>query len=40
LELGAQRVKKSACSAGDPDQSLCWEDTLEKEMVTHSSILL
>ena len=25
--------------AGDSFQSLCWEDPLEKEMSTHSSIL-
>ena len=30
--------KESACSAGDPG-SLGWEDSLEKEMATHSSIL-
>ena len=28
-------VKESACSAGD----LGWEDPLEKEMATHSSII-
>ena len=31
--------KKSACSAADPVQSPSQEDLLEKEMVTHSSIL-
>ena len=31
--------KESACSAGDPGSILGWEDPLEKEMVTHSSIL-
>ena len=31
--------KESACSAGDPVRSLGWEDPLEKEMATHSSIL-
>ena len=31
----AQMVKKSVCDAGDPG----WEDSLEKEMATHSSIL-
>ena len=31
--------KESACSAGDLGSSLGWEDPLEKEMATHSSIL-
>ena len=32
--------KESACNAGETHvQSLGWEDLLEKEMVTHSSIL-
>ena len=31
--------KESACSAGDPGFIPGWEDPLEKEMVTHSSIL-
>ena len=31
--------KESACNAGDQVQSLDWEDLLEKEMATHSSIL-
>ena len=31
--------KEAACSAGDLVQSLGWEDPLEKEMATHSSIL-
>ena len=31
--------KESACSAGSQAQSLGWEDPLEKEMATHSSIL-
>ena len=37
--------KESACSAGDPssipglERSLAWEDSLEKELATHSSIL-
>ena len=35
----AQRVKKSACNAGDWVQSLGQEDPLEKEMATHFSIL-
>ena len=36
--LVAQMVK-SACSTGDLVQSLGWEDSLEKEMETHSSTL-
>ena len=32
-------VKKSACNAGDPVQSLGQEDPLEKGMATPSSIL-
>ena len=31
--------KEFACSAGDPGLSLGWEDPLEKEMTTHSSVL-
>ena len=31
--------KEAACSAGDLVQSLGWEDPLEKEMATQSSIL-
>ena len=31
--------KESACNAGDLIRSLGWEDSLEKEMATHSSIL-
>ena len=31
--------KASAYNAGDHVQSLGWEDLLEKEMATHSSIL-
>ena len=31
--------KESACNAGDPVQFLSWEDSLEKEMTTHSGIL-
>ena len=30
--------KESACKAGDPIQSLGWEDPLEKEMATHSNL--
>ena len=36
---GGSDCKESACSAGDRVQSLSWEDPLEKEMATHSSIL-
>ena len=32
------RHKESACNAGDWVQSLGWEDSLEKEVATHSSI--
>ena len=31
--------KESACNAGDWVRFLDWQDPLEKEMVTHSSIL-
>ena len=31
--------KESARNAKDQVRSLCWEDPLEKEMATHSSIL-
>ena len=31
--------KESTCCAGDWVQSLGWEDPLEKEMTSHSSIL-
>ena len=31
--------KESACNAGDPGLIPGWEDPLEKEMATHSSIL-
>ena len=37
--LVAQKVKESACNAGDEVQSLGWEDPLKKEMSIHSSIL-
>ena len=37
--LVAQTVKSSACNAGDPVRFLGWEDPLEKETTTHSSIL-
>ena len=32
-------VKNLPADAGDAVQSLDWEDTLEKKMTTHSSIL-
>ena len=32
-------VQESAYNAGDRVRSLVWEDALEKEMATHSSIL-
>ena len=35
----AQTVKASAYNAGDRVLSLGWEDPLEKETATHSSIL-
>ena len=31
--------KESACNAGDPGSIPVWEDPVEKEMATHSSIL-
>ena len=36
---GGSGDKESACNAGDPVQSLGWEDPLEKGMATHSRIL-
>ena len=36
---GGSDGKESACSAGDRVQSQGWEDPLDKEMATHSSIL-
>ena len=33
------RGKESACQAGEWVQSLGWEDPLEEEMATHSSML-
>ena len=33
-------VKNQPANAGDTGSSLCWEDPLEKEMATHSSILV
>ena len=38
LPCGSE-VKASASNAGDPGSIPGWEDPLEKEMVTHSSIL-
>ena len=35
----AQTVKNQPANIGDQVWSLGWEDTLEKEMATHSSIL-
>ena len=37
--LVAQMVKNLLAMQGTQFQSLGWEDVLEKEMVTHSSIL-
>ena len=36
---GGSNGDESACNAEDWVQSLGWEDLLEKEMATHSSIL-
>ena len=36
---GGSDGKASAYNAGDPVQSLGWEDPLEKEMANHSSTL-
>ena len=36
---GGSDGKESACNAGAPGSILSWEDPLEKEMATHSSIL-
>ena len=36
---GGSDSKESACNAGDPGSVRGWEDSLEKEMLTHSSIL-
>ena len=38
-ESGCSDSKESACNAGDLDSILHWEDVLEKEMTTHSSLL-
>ena len=37
--LGGSAGKESACDEETPVQSLGWEDPLEKEMATHSSVL-
>ena len=37
--LGGSDGKESACNAGDPGLIPGWEDPLQKEMATHSSIL-
>ena len=37
--LGGSEIKNSPTSVGELVQSLGWEDTLEKEMAIHSSIL-
>ena len=36
---GGSDGKESACNAGDPGSIPGQEDSLEKEMVTHSSVL-
>ena len=36
---GGSDGKESACNSGDPGLAQGWEDPLEKEMATHSSIL-
>ena len=36
---GGSAVKNPPVNAGDPDLIPAWEDPLEKEMATHSSIL-
>ena len=37
---GGSVEKNLPANAGDRDQSLDWEDLLEKEMATHSSTLI
>ena len=39
MNHGGLNSKKSACNAETQVQPLGWEDPLEKEMATHSSIL-
>ena len=36
---GGSDDKESTCNVGDLIQSLDWEDTLQEDMATHSSIL-
>ena len=36
---GDSDSKDSACNAGDPGSIVGWEDTMEKGMATHYSIL-
>ena len=36
---GGSDGKESACNAGDPGSIPVWEGPLEKEMVTHPSVL-
>ena len=38
--LVASVGKESACNSRDPSSILCWEDPPEKEIATHSSILV
>ena len=37
--LVVQKVKESACNAGDPDSIPVGDDPLENKMATHSNIL-
>ena len=37
--LSSSDGKESSCKTGDPGSILGWEDSLEKEIATHSSIL-
>ena len=39
MDIGGSVVKNPPANAGDLCLSLGWEDPLEKEMATHSSIL-
>ena len=39
IQYGGSDGKESACSAGDPGSILGQEESLEKGMATHSSIL-
>ena len=36
---GGSEAKASACNVGDSGSIVGWEDPLQKEMATHSSIL-